>query len=85
MEELRSLMVPAMLLDKRILRDPAPSIGVTAIKGGAMEVAFRAYTLPDDNGLVTGSLMEQIKDTLMQHRITGPVPISHTYVHAVPA
>lgn len=61
LEELRTLLVPLMLNDARVLKDPAPSVGIVALLPGGMTVALRAYTLPNDNAPAYGTLIEQVQ------------------------
>lgn len=72
LDEIRNLTVPLMLQDPRVLRDPAPAVGIVALVPGGMTVAFRAYTLPNDNGPAYGTLIEQIQSVLLSHNIQAP-------------
>jgi len=80
-EELRKLILPVITKDERILKDPQPSIGLLAVKPGALTVAFRAFTQPQNQVPVTGWMIETIKAELEKNNIAGPV--AHTYVHNI--
>lgn len=79
---LRFLMIPIIQQDNRVLKEPAPSVGITLLKPGAVVVAFRAFTSPEDYGPVTGNLTEKIRTVLTKNNIASPIP--RTYVHTMP-
>ena len=81
LDALRTFAVPLMQADPQVLAQPAPQVGVVALKPGGMTVAFRAYTLPGENVGAYGRLIEQLQRALGQQGVSGPVP--HTYVHTV--
>jgi small conductance mechanosensitive channel len=85
LEALRSFAVPLMQQEPNVLAEPAPQVGIVALKPGGMTVAFRAYALPGQNIGVYGSLIEKLQRALSQQGVSGPVPVSHSYVHKVPA
>ena len=72
LDELRTLTVPLMMANSHVLQDPAPSVGIVALVPGGMTVAFRAYTLPNDNAAVYGTLIEQIQGALLSQHIQAP-------------
>lgn len=72
LDELRTLTVPLMMANPHVLQDPAPSVGIVALVPGGMTVAFRAYTLPNDNAAVYGTLIEQIQGALLSQHIQAP-------------
>ncbi len=72
LDELRALTVPLMMANPHVLQDPAPSVGIVALVSGGMTVAFRAYTLPNDNAAVYGTLIEQIQGALLSQHIQAP-------------
>jgi small conductance mechanosensitive channel len=84
-DQLRDLLVPNLLVDKRVFPEPGPSVSIVSLKPGSMMVSFKVYTQPTDNAAVYGSLIEQIKAMLTKHGIDRPKSISHTYVHNVPS
>jgi small conductance mechanosensitive channel len=85
LEALRAFAVPLMQQEPQVLAEPAPQVGIVTLKPGGMTVAFRAYTLPGQNVGVYGSLIEKLQLALSQQGVSGPVPVSHSYVHKVPA
>ena len=81
LEDLRKLILPIIVLDERIFKDPQPSIGIVALKPGTMTTAFRAFTQPENLIAVTGWMAEILKTELENNNIAGPVP--HSYVHTI--
>jgi small conductance mechanosensitive channel len=80
-DDLRKLILPAIIQDVRILPDPQPSIGILSLKPGTVTVAFRAFTLPQNLVPVTGQMIETIKTELEKNNFGGPIP--HSYVHTI--
>lgn len=81
LEDLRKFILPVIIQDERILKDPQPSIGILALKPGTVTTAFRAFTQPENLIAVTGWMTEIIKTELEKNNIAGPVP--HSYVHTI--
>lgn len=81
LEELRKIMLPVIIQDERILKDPQPSIGIIALKPGTVTTAFRAFTQPENLVAVTGWMTETVKTELEKNKIAGPTP--HSYVHTI--
>jgi small conductance mechanosensitive channel len=82
-EDLRQLILPIIAQDTRIYTDPPPSIGIVALKPGSVTVAFRAFTLPQNQPAVTGRMIETIKAELEKNNIADPIP--HSFVHTIDA
>lgn len=80
-DELREKIIPVIVQDERIFTDPAASIGLVSIKPGSIVVAFRAFSLPQNQIAVTGKMIEIIKAELDKNNIGGPIP--HSYVHTI--
>jgi small conductance mechanosensitive channel len=80
-EDLRKSILPAIKQDSRIMEDPQPMIGILSIKPGTIQVAFKAYTLPENLIPVTGWMIETIKAELEKNKFGGPIP--HSYVHTI--
>ena len=81
LEDLRRLILPVIALDERIYTDPQPSIGIVALKPGTVTVAFRAFTLPQNQPSVTGRMIETIKIELEKNNFAAPIP--HSFVHTI--
>ena len=81
LDELRKLVLPVIMQDERIMKDPQPSIGIISLKSGSLVVAFRAFTHPDNLVPVYGSMIEIIRTVLEKNNIGGPV--QHSYVHNI--
>ena len=81
LEDLRKLILPVIAQDERIFTDPQPSIGIVALTPGIVKVAFRAFTLPQNQPSVTGRMIETIKAELEKNNIEGPIP--HSFVHTI--
>lgn len=85
LDELRGWAVPLLQADQAVVKDPAPQVVITALKPGGMAVAFRAYTLAGQNPPAYGRLIEQLQRELAQRGVSGPVPVSHSYVGTLPS
>jgi small conductance mechanosensitive channel len=73
--------LPAIVQDERILPDPQSGIGIVALKPGAVTVAFRAFTLPQNQASVSARMIETIKTELEKNNFRGPIPRS--IVHSI--
>lgn len=73
LEQLRTLVLPVLLQDEHILREPAPTVSIVALVPGGMSVAFRGFTLPPNAAPVQSRLLEQIQQTLALNKIGPPV------------
>jgi len=81
-DDLRKLILPVINQNEQILKDPAASIGIVALKPGAVIVAVRAFAQPQNQAAISGWMIETIKTELEKNNIGGPVP--HSYVHTIP-
>lgn len=81
LDELRKLLLPVIGNEELLLKDPQPSIGIQAIKPGTLTVAFRAFSLPQNQAPATGRMLETIKLELDKNKFSGPIP--HSYVHTI--
>ena len=81
LDDLRKLILPVIAQDERIFTDPKPSIGIIALNPGTVTIAFRAFTLPQNQPNVTGRMIETIKTELEKNNIEGPIP--HSFVHTI--
>ena len=84
LDELRAWAVPLMQADEQVLATPAPQVVLTALKPGAVTVAFRAYTAAGQNPPAHARLIEQLQRALAQQGVKSPMPVSHSYVHTLP-
>jgi small conductance mechanosensitive channel len=80
-EDLRKIILPLIRQDSRIMEDPQPMIGILALKPGTIQVAFRAYTQPENFIPVTGLMTELVKSELEKNNFAAPIP--HSYVHTI--
>jgi len=81
LDDLRKLVLPVIAKDEQIFTDPQPSIGIVALNPGTVTIAFRAFTLPQNQPNVTGRMIETIKTELEKNNIEGPIP--HSFVHTI--
>lgn len=58
---LRAKALPVLQADPQVLAAPAPAVDVVAIKADATTVAFRAHTLPGQDGDAINRLLEQLQ------------------------
>jgi small conductance mechanosensitive channel len=65
--------------DPRILKDPAPAIGVLELADSCVKIAVRPWVKTGDYGSVFFDLNEKIKTTFDEKNITIPFP--QQYVH----
>jgi len=70
-DNLRKLILSVIDQNELILKDPATSIGVVALKPGLVTVAFRAFSLPQNQGTTSGWMIETIKTELEKPSILG--------------
>lgn len=70
--ELRDLTLPLLAGYPQVLPSPAPSLSIAALIPAGMTVAFRAYTLPQDNLAAYAALIEQLQSVLLLHHIEAP-------------
>jgi len=63
-EDLRKLILPEIMLNTEILSDPLPVISVLALKPGIVTVSFQAFSRPENQGAVSGWMIETIKKEL---------------------
>ena len=84
LDALRAWAIPLMQGDEQVLPSPGPQVVVTALKPGGMAVAFRAYTLAGHNAPAQARLIELLQRSLVQQGVSGPVPVSRSYVHTLP-
>jgi small conductance mechanosensitive channel len=73
LEQLRALVLPVLLQDEQIMREPAPTVSIVALVPGGMSVAFRGFTLPPNAAPAQSRLLEQIQQTLAQNNIGPPM------------
>ena len=63
-----------VLTNPRVLRDPAPAIGVAALGDSAVQIAVKPWVSVDDYGDVGGELNVAIVDACRRHGISIPFP-----------
>jgi len=80
-EDLRKLILPVIGQNELFLKDTEISIGIVALKPGTVTVAFRAFTLPQNQTAASGWMIETIKTELEKNNIGAPIP--HSYVHTI--
>jgi len=78
LEQIRRIILPIMDNDTRILKDPAPSVGVSGF-GAGYYLVISGLTHPGEQDAVTHSLFEKIAQAFADNNINGPE--THNYVH----
>jgi small conductance mechanosensitive channel len=63
-----------VLANPRVLRDPAPAVGVVALGDSAVQIAVKPWVSVDDFGDVGGELNVAIVDACRRHGISMPFP-----------
>jgi small conductance mechanosensitive channel len=63
-----------VLANARVLRDPAPIVGVAALGDSAVNIAVRPWVQLEDYGAIGGELSLAIVETCRRHGITIPFP-----------
>ncbi|AMJ64740.1 mechanosensitive ion channel family protein [Hymenobacter sp. PAMC 26628] len=61
---LRARALPLLQADPQVLADPAPTVDVVALKADTTTVAFRAHTLPGQEGTAFNRLIEQLQPVI---------------------
>ena len=84
LDSLRAWAVPLLQAEEQVLQNPAPQVVITALKPGAITVAFRAFTLPGHNVSVQSRLIEQLQRALTKQGVNSPISVIHSYVRTLP-
>ncbi|TPG72283.1 mechanosensitive ion channel family protein [Hymenobacter nivis] len=61
---LRARALPVLRADPQVLAAPAPAVDVVAIKAGTTTLAFRAHTLPGQDGEASSRLLEKLQPVI---------------------
>lgn len=80
-EKVKKALNEAIEDDKRILRDPAPFVGLSSYKDSSIEYELRAWTENDDYWDVYYSLIESVREKFEEHSVT--MTYEHINVHMV--
>jgi small conductance mechanosensitive channel len=80
MAAVREVALPLMTSDPRVLKDPAPAVGIAQLKPGAIVVELACFATPADQPAVAGDLTEKVLVAFAQHGFNPPE--SHTFVHS---
>ena len=82
-QKAKSIIQQEVEADARILKEPAPSIVVSALGDNAVNIAMRVWTSTSDYWDVNFSLHEKVKNHFDREKITIPYPQRdlHIYQH----
>jgi len=80
LEQIRRIVLPIMQDDVRILKDPAPSVGVSGFGNGYF-LAISGFTHPGEQVAVIANLNEKIAQAFFDNKISGPE--IHNFIHNV--
>lgn len=81
LDKVRTVLENIVSADQRILRDPAPSIGVLELADFCVKFAVRPWVRTGDYWAVFFSLQEQIKKGFDAEGITIPFPRQDIHLH----
>ena len=81
LDTVRTVLEKIISADQRILRDPAPSIGVLELADFSIKFAIRPWVKTADYWAVFFSLQEQIKKQFDAEGITIPFPRQEIHLH----
>ncbi len=73
-QDARNALIKVMEADPKVLKDPAPFVGVSALADSSVNLAVRPYATPDDYWDVYFGIMEKGKLALEEAGITIPFP-----------
>lgn len=82
LDQIRSLLIPIMDSDPRILKDPKPGVGVSGFGNGYF-LNINGHTESQNQLSVIASLNEKIAKIFSEHKIPGPE--THNYIHTIPS
>lgn len=71
--------------DERVLKDPAPTIGVLELADSSVNLACRPWVRTADYWAVYWDVMEQVKQRFDEEGITIPYPQQSVYMHHIQA
>jgi small conductance mechanosensitive channel len=82
LDKVRKVLEEILAADQRILRDPAPTIGVLALADSSVDFVVRPWVKTSEYWPVFFSLQEQIKKRFDAEGITIPFPQQDVHLHA---
>lgn len=85
LDQALGLLIACAKADARILAEPAPWSGVTALEPSSVTVTLRAWAASDVYWDVRYALIKRVKETLEAHGLSFPYPHQVTVEKADPA
>ena len=73
-EKAKSVAINTLKSHSKVLKEPAPSVSIDTIGGGAVTLAIRPYSLPQDYWDVYGDCYELLKKAFEENKIAAPIP-----------
>lgn len=74
MQKARDLLLDLLKSDERVLKDPAPFVGVTELGDSSVNLVVRPWVKSGDYWDVHFDMMQKIKETLDDNNISIPFP-----------
>ena len=75
-DSLKQILMDIVLANPKVLKDPAPFVGVTLVNNGNFDITIRAWALNGDYGTVNIDLNETVYRTLKDKGIYAASPTS---------
>ncbi|HSD14716.1 MAG TPA: mechanosensitive ion channel domain-containing protein [Flavobacterium sp.] len=73
-EKAREIAMQAIVANKFVLKEPAPSINVIKVGDGMISLAIRPYAVPADYWGAFFTVQEDIKNAWDRNNVSGPTP-----------
>lgn len=80
-DELKCILTEIINRNEKILKNPAPSVGITKINNANFDIMICAWVLNEDYGRVNVNLNEAIYSTLSQKGILGRAVLSEKKIN----
>jgi small conductance mechanosensitive channel len=81
MDQARQLIESTLATDKRILRDPAPTVAVNELADSSVNFVVRPWCKKEDYWDIRFAMLEQIKLAFDQNGISIPYPQQDVHMH----
>lgn len=83
LDKARQLIESTLAADKRVLKDPAPTVAVDELADSSVNFVVRPWCKKEDYWDVRFAMMEQIKRVFDQNGISIPYPQQDVHMHEV--
>lgn len=81
-EDAQKILMELMMADDRILKDPAPFVGVSALADSSVNFATRAWVVPEDYWAVFFDMNQKVYNEFNAKGINIPFPQMDVHMHS---